>query len=221
MGRDHQGGSVTAAVGFSFNDLSERAQQRAIDDARYSEVDSDYDWWDSVYEDAVRMAALLGIEIDQHDGKPHGYAGPKIYFSGFCSQGDGACFQGTYRPKSDAFAAVKAECNDETLISLAKRLTTLNVESTLHHEVKLCYVTVSAYGRYSHSNTMSATYEYDADVAETDSAFEDDLLACLREFADWIYNQLEAEFDYLTSDEVVRERLIANEYVFDEDGAMI
>lgn len=212
---------MTTAMHLSFSGLSEKAQQRAIDDARYSEVDSGYDWWDNVFEDAVRMAALLGIEIDQRNGEHHSYAGPKIYFSGFCDQGDGACFQGTYRPKPDAFAAVKAECNDETLISLAERLTTLNVESTLHHEVKLCYVTVSTYGRYSHSNTMSATYEYDADVAETDSAFEDDLLACLREFADWIYNQLEAEFDYLTSDEVVRERLITDEYVFDEDGAMI
>lgn len=212
---------MTTAMHLSFSGLSEKAQQRAIDDARYSEVDSGYDWWDNVFEDAVRMAALLGIEIDQRNGEHHSYAGPKIYFSGFCDQGDGACFQGTYRPKPDAFAAVKAECNDETLISLAERLTTLNVESTLHHEVKLCYVTVSTYGRYSHSNTMSATYEYDADVAETDSAFEDDLLACLREFADWIYNQLEAEFDYLTSDEVVKERLIADEYIFDEDGAMI
>jgi len=212
---------MTTAMHLSFSGLSEKAQQRAIDDARYSEVDSGYDWWDNVFEDAVRMAALLGIEIDQRNGEHHSYAGPKIYFSGFCDQGDGACFQGTYRPKPDAFAAVKAECNDETLISLAERLTTLNVESTLHHEVKLCYVTVSTYGRYSHSNTMSATYEYDADVAETDSAFEDDLLACLREFADWIYNQLEAEFDYLTSDEVVKERLIADEYIFDEDGAII
>ena len=213
---------MTAAVGLSFNDLSEKAQQRAIDDARYSEVDSDYDWWDSVYEDAVRMAALLGIEIDQHDGKPHGYARPKIYFSGFCSQGDGACFRGTYRPKSDAFAAVEAECNDETLIDLAKRLTALNVENALHHEVKLCYVTVSTYGRYSHSNTMSATYGYDADVVVVEAdEFEADLLACLREFADWIYKQLEAEHDHLTSDEAVKERLIDNKHVFDEDGAMI
>lgn len=204
----------------SFSDLSEKAQQRAIDDARYSEMDGSYDWWDSVFEDAVRMAALLGIEIDQHE-RIEGRCGPKIYFSGFCSQGDGACFRGTYRPKPDAFAAVEAECNDETLIDLAKRLTALNVENALHHEVKLCYVTVSTYGGYSHSNTMSATYEYDADVVEADSAFEDDLLACLREFADWIYEQLEAAFNYLTSDEVVRERLIADEYVFDEDGAMI
>lgn len=212
---------MTTAMRLSFSDLSEKAQQRAIDDARYSEVDGSYDWWDNVFEDAVRMAALLGIEIDQRNGEHHSYAGPKIYFSGFCNQGDGACFQGTYRPKPDAFAAVKAECNDETLISLAERLTTLNVESALHHEVELCYVTVSTYGRYSHSNTMSATYEYDADVVEADSAFEDDLLACLREFADWIYEQLEAAFNYLTSDEVVRERLIADKYVFDEDGAMI
>lgn len=207
----------------SFSDLSEKAQQRAIDDARYSEVDGSYDWWDNVFEHAVRMAALLGIEIDWHE-RIEGRCGPKIYFSGFCGQGDGACFRGTYRPKSDALAAIQAECDDETLIDLAKRLTALNVEATLHHEVKLLYVTVTSSGSYSHSKTMSATYRYDDDVVGADVDFvdfEDDLLACLCEFADWIYKQLEADHDYLISDEVVKERLIADEYIFDEDGAII
>lgn len=208
-------------MSFSFKDLSEEAQQRAIDDARYSGVDH-WDWWCSVYEDAARMAALLGIEIDQRDGR----SDPAIYFSGFCSQGDGASFTGWYRPKADALTAIKAECNDETLINLAKRLTVLNVTLALWPEFERLQAKITASGWYSHSGTMNIAIEYepqDVDMPDTipGVSIEDEVLACMREFADWIYEQLEAEHDYLTSDKTVRERLMDSDYVFDEDGAMI
>jgi len=44
------------------------------------------DWWECVYENFKERMAKVGIEVD------------KIYFSGFWSQGDGACFEGTINP---------------------------------------------------------------------------------------------------------------------------
>jgi hypothetical protein len=44
---------------------------------------------------------------------------------------------------------------------------------------------------------------------------------CMRDFADWIYDQLRKEYEYQMSDEQVDETLIANEYEFDEDGDRI
>jgi hypothetical protein len=41
----------------------------------------------------------------------------------------------------------------------------------------------------------------------------------LRWLADWLYNRLEKDHDWLTSDEVVAENIIANEYEFDENGS--
>ena len=40
----------------------------------------------------------------------------------------------------------------------------------------------------------------------------------LRDLARWLYRQLEREYTYLTSDEVVDETIIANEYTFTDDG---
>ena len=53
---------------------------------------------------------------------------------------------------------------------------------------------------------------------DSDEATEDALLAIMRDFADWIYSSLEAEYDYQMSDEAVDEAIIGNEYKFDEDG---
>lgn len=53
---------------FKFSELSEQAKDAARDANRDWNVH--YDWWDYVYEDAVRMAAILGIEISHTVGGP-------------------------------------------------------------------------------------------------------------------------------------------------------
>lgn len=47
---------------------------------------------------------------------------------------------------------------------------------------------------------------------------EEELTQCLRDFADWIYRKLEAEYEYRMSDENVDEAIRINEYDFDESG---
>jgi hypothetical protein len=44
------------------------------------------------------------------------------------------------------------------------------------------------------------------------------LTDCLRAFMDWIYRQLEIEYEWLVSDECVDENIRSNEYEFDENG---
>ncbi len=40
----------------------------------------------------------------------------------------------------------------------------------------------------------------------------------LRDLARWLYRQLQVEYDHLTSDEVIEEEIIVNEYAFTEAG---
>ena len=40
----------------------------------------------------------------------------------------------------------------------------------------------------------------------------------LRDLARWLYVQLEAEYDHLTSDEAIEEGINVNEYTFTEAG---
>ena len=46
----------------------------------------------------------------------------------------------------------------------------------------------------------------------------DELEELLRDFMQWIYRQLEAEYEYQTSDEAIAENFTANETEFDADG---
>jgi hypothetical protein len=62
------------------------------------------------------------------------------------------------------------------------------------------------------------------DVSHADDRYrdigtaEDDIRDELRAFADWIYSQLENEYDYIQADEQVDESIRANEYEFTADG---
>ncbi len=47
---------------------------------------------------------------------------------------------------------------------------------------------------------------------------EEIVTEALRDLARWLYRQLEAEYDHLTSDAAIEEGIIANAYTFTEGG---
>jgi hypothetical protein len=51
----------------------------------------------------------------------------------------------------------------------------------------------------------------------TDDA-EEIVTEALRVLARWLYRQLQVEYDHLTSDKVIEEEIIVNEYTFTETG---
>ena len=182
-------------------------------------VFSDNNDWDHVFDDAVRMAETLGIDIDTKSVKLMG-GGTRlehvIYFSGFWSQGDGACFEGSYRYKKGAAKAIREEApEDKELHRIADALQAVQ----RRHFYKL-RATTSHRGHYCHSGCMSVDVEHDDDCYRDIGDAEDDIAQLMRDFADWIYDQLQKEYDYQMSDEQVAESIIANEYEFTEDGAL-
>lgn len=197
------------ACGYAFHRLSEEAKDKVLERERESIVD--FDWWENVYEDAKRMGALIGIEINE------------ISFTGFWSQGDGACFNGRYSHKADAVKAITAECGgqDAELIRIAAELTVLQTTWQLLHGFMFECTVHTTNGNYSHSGTMQTGYDDDDDrpteVLDMDRAIE----RLLRDFADWIYRQLEAEYEHLTSDESCIARLEDSGLRFDSSGAIL
>lgn len=204
---------------YKFEELSDQAKERARDWWREGALD--YDWWDFVYEDAERMGKLLGIELAQKpvklmSGKTR--YDPCIYFSGFYSQGDGACFEGSYSYAKGAAKAIRKETGntDHKLASIADRLQAIQRRYFYKLEAK-----VKQSGRYNHEFStdidvwISDKDEYDNGAPE-DAAEE--VSDCLRDFMRWIYGQLRAEYEYQMADEQVDESITINEYTFDEDG---
>lgn len=199
---------------FKFEELNEVAKEKARD--WYREGD-DYSFvQEYVYEDASRMGRLMGIDIDTKPVKLMGGGTryePCIWYSGFSSQGDGACFEGSYRYQKGAVKAVKSECNDSELIRIATELQ----EVQRRHFYKL-RASTSHRGHYYHSGCMSVSVEHYDDQYRDIGSAEDDITQLLRDFADWIYEQLEKAYDYWMSDEAVDDTIIANEYEFTEEG---
>ena len=187
---------------FTFDELSDEAKEKARE--WYREGALDYEWWDGVYDTAKTAGACLGIDVD------------KIYFSGFWSQGDGACFTGSYAYRKGWRKALKAEFGGDAYA----RLTTIG--EALQAVQKPAFYKLAASVRHTGNSTheYSTTIDVDTrDMPETgDRVDEEALKYALRDFMRWIYRQLEAEHDWLMADEQVDESIRANEYTFTESG---
>lgn len=210
---------------YKFNELSDKAKAHARDTAR--DWDTSHDWWEYVYEQASEAADMLGISIATkpvklNSGKTR--QDPCIYFSGFSSQGDGASFEGRYRPKVDAVDTIANEfCADSELQTIAQQLALLQVSSRIKHGRRLEATIKLGGSGYCHSHMMDVdvTFVDEEDGISPDLEDEKELTHLMRAFADWIYSQLEAENEYLTSDEHIDEILSDSGHEFDESGALI
>lgn len=199
---------------YKFSELSDRAKERARD--WFRQGDLDYDWWEFIYEDAAHIADLLGIDLRTKRVKlMNGDVryDPCIFFSGFCSQGDGACWEGTYSYKRGSVKAVKEYApQDRELHRIASGL--YDIQRRYFYKLS---ARCSHRGHYSHSYCMDIDVDFGDFNYNKDT--DEELTQLLRDFADWIYKQLNSEYDYRMSDEAVDEAIESNEYEFNEDGS--
>lgn len=197
-----------------FAELNEEAKRTA----REKYISDDYphdDWWDSVYEDANRVAKILGFDLEFSRQLKNGRTVIEIgiTFSGFWSQGDGACIAGDYRFSPDAIAEIKDYCDDDELVDLAKQLTVMQLNQRLQG-CEPFRATIKAAGNYN--NVSIDIYDYGIDeIGEPDESMFKEIV---NNFNSWIYKSLEKEYDYLTSDKYVDERLEEDDKDFDSTG---
>lgn len=192
---------------FTFDELSDEAKEKARD--WWREGGLDYEWWDCAYGDFDTVAKLLGIDIDRK-----GKHTPAIFFSGFWSQGDGACFEGEYRYQKGSVKAIEEYApKDTTLLQIAKDLQL--AQSRQFYKLR---ATVKSGWRGCASYNASIEVYHDDDRYRDIADAEEGVKEALRDFMNWMYRRLEAEYDWLNSDENVDEAIRCNEYEFTEDG---
>lgn len=186
---------------FLFDELPDEAKEKARE--WYREGALGDEWWDGVYDTAKTAGACLGIDVDQ------------IYFSGFWSQGDGACFTGSYAYRKGWRKALRAEFSGDAYARLA------TIGEALQAAQKPAFYKLAASVKHTGrgSDEYSVTIDVDTrDVPDGLPVYELGLRDTLRDFMRWIYRQLEAEHDWLMADEQVDESIRANEYTFTVDG---
>lgn len=186
-----------------------------IEKYRYINVEHD-DWWEYVEESTKeRLRSEYGFAMDD------------LLWSGFSSQGDGASFTGAMW-EFDTFIN-----KHQVLLDVAPVLCKLIRAS----KVDLSFALVRGSSRYAHDNTVEAELNFyqgyhddemqslilkavcdHIEATELDK-FEEAILALLKDEMRKVYRELEAEYDHLTSEEVVWDTIVANELHKEEEEA--
>ena len=212
---------------YSFEELSPEAQEKALDNNR--DLNIDYDGWeDGVTEDFKEDMKEIGIDDIT------------ISYTGFNSQGDGASFTSDdidTRKLFDAIGiksnkALNMEVDDERsggenkefydLLDTMEDIGQVDRNRIKPEEIRVWIKRTSSH--YYHYNTVEAEVEIwdEPDGWEEPDTFTVDLAdqvtEYVRELCKDLYRKLEKEYDYLTSDESVKETLIDSDYKFDEKG---
>lgn len=201
---------------YPFDELSDHARDKAR--AWYREGGLDYDWHEFVFEDFQKVAEILGIRFKTRTVRLMGGGTrqqPCIWFSGFWSQGDGACFEGRYVYRKSASAAIRAHApRDAELHRIADGL-----KAVQRRNFYQLYADIDHRGHYYHDGCMEIVVRRDSPSWQdmTDDA-EEAVTEALRDLARWLYCQLDREYEFLTSDESVDEVIRANLYTFTASG---
>lgn len=163
------------------------------------------DWYEFVYESFRERMEKQGITVDE------------IMFSGFWSQGDGATFNGCINPLRFLRKHFPKD------YPMLRKVVGLGGRVHLAWKHSGHY-----YHEYSNSFNLDVEgFEYlivkptdfheqvvaslDNKLQEELDTFEDDAVPLIRGYMKQLYRELQKEYDYLTSDEVVSETIIANE----------
>lgn len=186
-----------------FTELDDEAKEKARE--WMLEATAQDDWYaDDVIRDWQTMLGYLGFRV------------PNIYYSGFWSQGDGACFTGSWRlDRVDyaGFASARSEQMAEKYGSWFREKHALMKFGGFPDE---CCVTLSHSGLYYHESSI--TFSYDCDEEQFGEEFEKEFEEECRDLMRAIYKQLEDEYEYRMSDDAIDEAIKANEYDFNELG---
>lgn len=192
---------------YSFNELSPHAQQCALD--KHREFLGSVWESDCTQEDAAQCLAFAGFNIE------------KILFTGFWSQGDGACFEGAWRAADVNPAEMRQHAPlDQTLHRIADGL------AAVAASYPQASFRVKHRGHYCHKYCTEFYFDLFGDAepsalqaAGADGA-EKELAELARDAMEWIYRQLEKDYDWQTAEPQVRESIEANAYEFNEDGTI-
>lgn len=175
----------------------------------------------------MQQGKLMGFSFKERSrksasGKPLP-GEPCIYWSGFWSQGDGACFEGRWSARAcratEVCSGWGASPSTTELLRIAagfQELASAFPDASFR---------VKHRGHYSHEHCT----EFDFSIADDDILVNDgeieqaeqQLTDLSRSFMRWIYRQLESAYEDHLSEANACESILANEYEFTEDGERI
>jgi hypothetical protein len=186
-------------------------------------VDNNW-WWDSVQCSFIERMGAIGIDVDE------------VYFSGFYSQGDGACFVGRVYDW-DLFLRHMGVTN-EAVILLARKWWSVSCHHTSHyyHSYSVHFNHDTPYN--DGSDEEQFVYQHaDFCMPESDLPLDDirivawlavlstfnftsikeDIEKCFRGHMEDLYKELRSEHEDLTTDDAIWDTIVSNELDIEEE----
>ena len=190
---------VTITV-YRFNELSDEAKEKAIENHRYDAVDGWF-WWDCTTYSIEEVGKILGF-----DGlKPVTFDLDRRYWY--------LAFEGDYNYRKGSTKSIREMLpKDEEIHRIADALQ----EMQRRH-----FYTVSATLKPQRGGFRNEWTGVDAwcDAHDGKCNAEEWLREIVRDLEHWALNMLQSDYEYQTSDEYIAEMLEANDYRFLEDGS--
>jgi hypothetical protein len=174
--------TVTREI-YTFEELSEEAKEKAIE--KLSNINLDYEWWESEYEDA----ANIGLKLTTFELERNKHAEGFFLFNSATKVAD----------------KIMSEHGNECA-TYKTAFNFLNERDTL--------VRKFSDGVNFDVVAEENDYEFDREADELEEQFLEDILS---DYADILQKQ----YEYLYSEEAIKETIEANEYEFTEDGEQI
>ena len=183
---------------------------------KHRDINVHDDWWQPTYDAFADEMRLKGIRVD------------RMFFSGFSSQGDGACFVGhvddwtVFLPTVGVTCpAVIALANEHWSLSVGHRGGRYTHEHSTHFDIYMPNPEDHGRSYYDKFAGRYIPHPWDADDIRTKAwlallqqvdydKLEEDVQEAFRDHMRGFYKRLEAEYEHLTSDEVVWESIKAN-----------
>lgn len=200
---------------YSFNELDKNAKEKSL--TTYRDLNVELDWWDDELEDFIRLCAYMGIGVIKDS----------IKFRGFWSQGDGSGFSASVDiPKLISALANQAwkdyASQQEFAFSslqIDRRVLALVAGDVLPSEPQII-----CRSRFYGIVVDLGISKFIKEGKTHDNVFEelDKLEEWLKSVAEvlnrYLYQTLEKQYEYLTSDSAVKISVLTNEYLFTADG---
>ena len=200
---------------YTFNELDQESKEKAINDHRNNYNDCDFD--DYFDDETLEFKCFL---------KNIGFNNVETFYSGFHSQGDGACFDFTNlnldevvtKQEGNTYSVVHDKFIEEN-IKLLKDI--LKIKESIEFST---YITRY---NYNHEKSRGIDYKFYNEhktcktIEKLISNFLDVLGDLYIDLSQKYYKQLSNHAAYVDSDEYIIETLINNDYEFTINGKII
>jgi hypothetical protein len=185
---------------YKYNELTEEQKEKVL--SKLSDINTEnIEWYNCTLEDFKNKLQKIG------------FSNAEIHFSGFWSQGDGACFDAELDIKQLILYLIN---QNKTKF---KKLLSFNVFEFIEGKI----IRNPSANHYSHEMTRTTDIYLNTGknykrLEKLISEFDKEIESIRLKYCYKIYRTLEKEYDYLTSREAIEETISCNEYEFTEEG---